>query len=190
MREDPGRPLGRASDVLQADLAGVRVVRSFALEERERDRFEKANRDYLDASLALARLRGSLGPTVGAVAAVGYLVFFWYGSSLLLRGPAHGGITPGQFFGFWSAFARLTWPMIAVGFSVSVVQRGRAGFSRLRDVFGATPEVVDGPRPAPRHVGGSLSVEHLGEFSYRVADTVPAPSGQAEETRATWCSRT
>jgi ATP-binding cassette, subfamily B, multidrug efflux pump len=164
MRENQAS-LGRMSDVLQANLAGVRVVRSFALEQRERERFEKANRDYLDASLSLARLRGSLAPTIGAVASAGYLVFFWYGSSLLLRGPDHGGLTPGAFFAFWSAFARMTWPMIAVGFSVSVVQRGRAGFSRLRDVFDAVPEVVDGKRKAPRHVGGSLSVEHLG-FAY------------------------
>ncbi|MGH7298150.1 MAG: ABC transporter ATP-binding protein [Polyangiaceae bacterium] len=157
--------LGKMSDVLQANLAGVRVVRSFALEERERERFEATNREYLEASLGLARLRGSFGPTIGAVAAVGVLVFFWYGSSLLLRGPEHGGISQGAFFAFWSAFARMTWPMIAVGFALSVVQRGRAGFSRLRDVFDAKPEVVDGPRPAPRHVGGSLTVQHLG-FAY------------------------
>src|SRR5215472_1843865 len=56
----------------------------------------------------------------------------------------------------------MTWPMIGVGFALSVLQRGRAGFVRLRDVFDAQPEVVDGPRRAPRHVGGSLSVEHLG----------------------------
>jgi len=164
MRENQAS-LGRLSDVLQANLAGVRVVRSFALEEHERKRFETSNRDYLNASLALARLRGSLGPTIGAVAAAGYLMFFWYGSTLLLRGPDHGGLSQGAFFAFWSAFARMTWPMIAVGFSVSIVQRGRAGFARLRDVFDATPEVVDGPRQAPRHVGGSLSVEHLG-FGY------------------------
>ncbi len=87
--------LGRMSDVLQANLAGVRVVRSFALEERERTRFEKCNQEYLHASLALARLRGSFGPTIGSVAAIGILVFFWYGSTLLLRGPEHGGITQG-----------------------------------------------------------------------------------------------
>jgi ATP-binding cassette subfamily B protein len=164
MRENQAS-LGRMSDVLQANLAGVRVVRSFALEERERVRFEKTNREYLDASLALARLRGSFAPTIGAVAAIGVLVFFWYGSTLLLRGPDDGGLTQGQFFAFWSAFARMTWPMIAVGFALSIVQRGRAGFARLRDVFDATPEVVDGPRKAPRHVGGALTVEHLG-FAY------------------------
>jgi ATP-binding cassette subfamily B protein len=164
MRENQAS-LGRMSDVLQANLAGVRVVRSFALEERERDRFEKSNRGYLDASLALARLRGSFAPTIGAVASIGILVFFWYGSTLLLRGPAGGGLTQPQFYGFWMAFAGMTWPMIAVGFALSIVQRGRAGFARLRDVFDAKPEVVDGPRRAPRHFGGSLTVEHLG-FAY------------------------
>jgi len=166
--------LGRLSDVLQGNLAGVRVVRSFALEERERLRFENANREYLRASLALARLRGSFAPTIGSVAAIGVLVFFWYGSTLLLRGQDNGGLSQGAFFAFWSAFARMTWPMIAVGFALSVVQRGRAGFARLRDVFDARPEVVDGARKAPKHVGGSLAVEHL-MFSHgarRVLDDV------------------
>ena len=164
MRENQAS-LGRMSDVLQANLAGVRVVRSFALEERERARFEAENRAYLEASLALARLRGSFAPTIGAVAAVGILVFFWYGASLLLRGPGAGGISQGAFFAFWSAFARMTWPMIAVGFSLSVVQRGRVGFARLRTILTAEPEVVDGPDPAPARVAGDLSVEHL-RFAY------------------------
>jgi ATP-binding cassette subfamily B multidrug efflux pump len=160
MRENQAA-LGRMSDVLQANLAGVRVVRSFALEEREALSFERTNREYLNASLALARLRGSFGPVIGSVVAVGFIVFFWYGSTLLLRGPEHGGISQGSFFAFWSAFSRMTWPMISIGFALSVVQRGRAGFVRLRDVFDAQPEVVDGPRRAPNHVGGSLSVNDL-----------------------------
>jgi ATP-binding cassette subfamily B protein len=164
MRENQAA-LGRMSDVLQANLAGVRVVRSFALEEKERSRFEATNREYLRASLALARLRGSFGPVLGSAAALGTLVFFWYGSSLLLAGPDKGGLSQGAFFAFWSAFARMAWPMIALGFVLSVVQRGRAGFSRLRDVFDAVPEVVDGPRPAPKHVGGAISVDKL-SFAY------------------------
>lgn len=164
MRENQAA-LGRMSDVLQANLAGVRVVRSFALEERETLQFEQTNREYLRASLSLARLRGSFGPVIGSVVAVGFIVFFWYGSTLLLRGSEHGGLTQGSFFAFWSAFSRMTWPMISIGFALSVVQRGRAGFSRLRDVFDAQPEVVDGPRRAPNHVGGSLSVENL-SFAY------------------------
>jgi ATP-binding cassette subfamily B protein len=164
MRENQAT-LGRMSDVLQANLAGVRVVRSFALEDRERSRFEATNQEYLRASLGLARVRGAFGPAIGAVAGLGTLIFFWYGASLLLRGPDRGGLTPGAFFAFWSAFARMAWPMIAVGFALSVVQRGRVGMTRLRDIFDAVPEVVDGPRRAPNHVSGSLNVEHL-TFAY------------------------
>jgi ATP-binding cassette, subfamily B, multidrug efflux pump len=173
MRENQAT-LGRMSDVLQANLAGVRVVRSFALEDRERERFERTNKAYLAASLALARIRGSFAPTIGSVAAIGVLVFFWYGSSLILRGPDAGGLSQGDFFKFWSAFARMTWPMIAIGFALSIVQRGRAGFVRLRDIFDAEPEVVDGMEPAPAKVDGALTVEHLG-FAYgsrKVVDDV------------------
>ena len=183
--------LGRMSDVLQANLAGVRVVRSFALEERERARFEATNKEYLRASLALARLRGSFQPIIGAVAAVGVLVFFWYGSSLLLG----GGVSRGAFFAFWSAFARMTWPMIAVGFALSIVQRGRAGFARLKDVFDAKPEVVDGPLPAPAAVDGALSVSHL-TFAYgnrKVLDDVSfdvAPGKSLAIVGRTGCGKT
>jgi ATP-binding cassette subfamily B protein len=164
MRENQAS-IGKMSDVLQANLAGVRVVRSFALEQRERARFEETNKSYLEASLALARLRGSLGPLAGATAALGILVFFWYGGSLLLQGPENGGISAGAFFAFWSAFARMVWPMVAAGFVLSIVQRGRAAYSRIKEIFEAKLEVFDGPRRAPRHVNGSLSVEHL-SFAY------------------------
>jgi ATP-binding cassette subfamily B protein len=157
--------LGKMSEIVQSNLAGVRVVRSFALEERERERFEASNRQYLEASLRLARTRGSLGPMVGTAAALGILIFFWYGGSLLLAGPDHGGITPGAFFAFWLAFARMTWPMLALGFAWSMIQRGRAGYARLEELFVAQPEVVDGTRHAPRHVNGALNVRGLG-FSY------------------------
>jgi ATP-binding cassette, subfamily B, multidrug efflux pump len=157
--------LGKLSAVLQTNLAGVRVVRSFALERRERRRFDVANHAYLQASLALARIRGVMFPIVGAAASLGVLAFFWYGSSLLMRPLAQGGITRGAFFAFWLAFGRMTWPMIALGFSISIVQRGRAGYARLKEIFDAVPEVTDGPLPEPAAARGALSVRHLG-FAY------------------------
>ncbi|MBX3188168.1 MAG: ABC transporter ATP-binding protein [Labilithrix sp.] len=175
--------LGKLSEVLQTNLAGVRVVRSFALEQRERRRFDVANAAYLEASLALARLRGLMFPLVGAASAVGVIGFFWYGAALLLRAPDDGGITRGSFFAFWLAYGRMMWPMIALGFSIAIVQRGRAGYARLKEVFDALPEVTDGPLPAPATVSGRITVRGL-SFAYgdrKVVDdvTFDVPAGKS-----------
>lgn len=166
--------LGKLSEVLQTNLAGVRIVRSFALEKRERRRFEAANKAYLDASLGLARIRGLMFPLVGAAAAVGVLAFFWYGCMLMLRPVEAGGITRGDFFAFWMAYGRMMWPMIAVGFSLAIVQRGRAGYARLKEIFDAIPEVTDGPLPEPKEMKGAIAVKGL-SFAYgdhKVVDDV------------------
>jgi ATP-binding cassette subfamily B multidrug efflux pump len=165
--------MGRLSDMLQGNLAGVRVVRSFALEGRELARFRVANADYVEASLGLARVRGLMQPIVATTSAAGVLVFFWYGGSMLLKGPEAGGLSAGDFFAFWSALLRMTWPIIALGFSISIVQRGRAGYIRLKEVFDAQPEVVDGPEPAPETISGALSVRQL-TFSYGAKKAVDA----------------
>ena len=175
--------LGKLSEVLQTNLAGVRIVRSFALEKRERRRFEAANQAYLDASLGLARVRGLMFPLVGAASAVGVLAFFWYGCSLLISAPEAGGITRGDFFAFWMAYGRMMWPMVAVGFSLAIVQRGRAGYVRLKEIFDAIPEVTDGPLPEPKEVRGTLSVSGL-SFAYgdrKVVDDVSfeVPAGKS-----------
>jgi len=98
---------------------------------------------------------------VGSTSAIGVLACFWYGGVLL----EHQQISRGDFFAFWLALGRMTWPMIALGFSIAIVQRGRAGFARLQEIFQAVPEVVD-VEPTPREaVSGTLSVSRLG-FRY------------------------
>jgi ATP-binding cassette subfamily B protein len=122
-------------------------------------------------------------PVVGAASLLGLLAFFWYGASLLMRPPFEGGITRGSFFAFWLAFGRMTWPMIALGFSISILQRGRAGYQRLKEIFDARPEVGDGPLPAPARVAGAVSVRGL-SFAYgqrQVVDDVSfeVPAGRS-----------
>jgi ATP-binding cassette subfamily B multidrug efflux pump len=175
--------IGKLSDVLQTNLAGVRIVRSFALERRERGRFDRANDAYLEASLALARLRGLMMPVVGFSSALGVLAFFWYGATLLHRAPADGGISRGEFFAFWLAYGRMTWPMIALGFAISIVQRGRAGYARLEAILSAIPEIVDGRKPAPKEIAGAIEVRGL-TFAYgerKVVDDVSfsVPAGKS-----------
>jgi ATP-binding cassette, subfamily B, multidrug efflux pump len=154
--------IGQMSDRVQASLAGMRVVKSFNLEKAELASFQEINRRYLDRSLALARLRGSMGPMMQSLSAVGVVVIFIYGGHLVLTHE----ITPGAFVAFFWAIQRLAWPLVALGFVVGMIARGRAAYTRLEDVFKAVPDVVDGERAAPVHVEGELEVRDL-SFAYR-----------------------
>ena len=149
------------SDRVQASLAGIRVVKSFALEEAEAKAFAKINASYLETSLSLAKLRGSMQPMMQAIAAIGIVIVFLYGGRLVLEGE----ISPGGFVAFFWALQRLTWPFIALGFVVSIIQRGRAGFARLNEIYDAIPDVQDGPLPAPAEVEAAISVRNL-TFAY------------------------
>lgn len=177
---DNQEAIGKMSDRVLASLTGVRVVRSFAMEESEIAAFERTNVVYLEKSLSLARLRGSMGPVMGSISAIGILVVFWYGGSLLITDPA---FTTGDFVAFWLALLRLVWPMMAIGFVTSIVQRGRAGYSRLQAIFDTVPDIVDGPEPAPSSIRGAVRVQGL-SFSYgdrRVLDDVSfdVPAGSS-----------
>lgn len=177
--------LGKLTEFVQSNLAGIRVVRSFGIEASVEKRFEDLNQQYLQTTLDLAKLRGLMFPVTGAVAALGLLLFFWYGSTLLLRGPEHGGITEGGFFAFSLALARMTWPLIAAGFLMSIVQRGRVSFNRLCEVIDAEPDLFDGKGSLQGPAKGELRVHGL-SFQYgdrkvlsEVSFTLPAGSSLA-----------
>ncbi len=152
--------LGNLSARVQSSIAGVRVVRAFSLEQAELECFDDTNRDYLRRGLSLAKLRGSMWPVMSSVTQLGALVVFWYGGRLIVSGelPAE------EFLPFFRALYRLTWPLAALGFLVAVVQRGRAGYDRLREIFVAEPDVVDGGHgiAAPK---GRLEIRKL-TFAY------------------------
>lgn len=153
--------LGEMSDQVQSSVTGTRVIRSFNLEDAQAERFQVINESYLDKSLSLARLRGLMGPIMQSITSVGILIVFWYGGMLVVNKE----LDQGGFLVFFRALARLTWPLMALGFLAGLVARGRAAYSRLLEIYQAEPEIEDGPLPAPSEVRGALEVRHL-SYSY------------------------
>ncbi len=152
--------LGQLGGMVQSSIAGVRVVRAFSLEDAELASFDKSNEVYLEKGLILAKLRGSMWPVMQAITMLGVLVVFWYGGRLIVTGEFKAE----QFLSFYRALIRLTWPLAALGFLVGVVQRGLAGYERLKEVFDAKPDVVDGAA-LPAQLLGRLDVKRL-TFGY------------------------
>jgi len=137
--------LSELSGRAQENVLGVRIVRSFGLEEREHDRFEEANQEALRRNMSLVLLRGAMWPVLSGLFSVGTLAVIAVGGGMVLDGE----LTVGQFTQFNAYVGSLVWPTMAIGFILSVVQRGRASWARVAEVLDTAPVVEEPDRPEP-----------------------------------------
>lgn len=162
------------SAFVQENLAGQRVVRAFAGERRQAQEFAGMNADYLDENLKLIRTSGFFQPSLAFFSGLGALLAVWLGGREVVR--SH--ITLGQFVAFTVYLGMLNWPMVALGWVISIFQRGMASFGRIAAILDTPPEIVSapgaqkGPAPdvSPPGAASLLSVQHL-TFTYPGADT-------------------
>jgi ATP-binding cassette subfamily B protein len=103
--------LGHLSANIQEDLAGVAVVKGYALEAARRGHFAQQNDRYASTSMRLVVARGLMGPLLGMTAAVGTLIVLWAGG----RDVTRGQLTLGEFAAFHMYLVQLAWPTMAIG---------------------------------------------------------------------------
>ncbi|MBL0890887.1 MAG: ABC transporter ATP-binding protein [Gemmatimonadaceae bacterium] len=152
----------------QENLSGVRVVRAFRQEDAEVARFRALGETYLASNMRLARLNGLMSPGFALLAGLGGAITVGVGGAQLLEGR----ITVGEFVAFGIYLAMLTWPLIALGWTTNLFQRGAASLARVLELLDAEPVLVRdrGTRVLPpTSVGRRLSFRGVG-FHYPVAD--------------------
>ncbi|MFO0693381.1 MAG: ABC transporter ATP-binding protein [Polyangiales bacterium] len=155
--QEAQKALGSLSERVQEDLAGLRVVRAFALEKHQRARFEEANQRALDSNMKLVVLRGLMWPLLTMIGALGTLIAVGKGGSMVLEGR----LTPGEFAAFAAYLGQLVWPTLALGYLLAIVQRGRASFDRVRAILEAEPAIAEPAHPEEARGPGALRVEKL-----------------------------
>jgi ATP-binding cassette subfamily B protein len=135
--------LGALSGVVQEHLAGMTVVRAYAMERPARAVFDAANSELLRRTLALGRVQAQFAPLMGLIAGVGTLVVLWAGGRAVLEGR----ISLGALVAFNGYLAYLAWPTIALGWTLSIVRRGLTSMGRIQEIVlaGAPPGAA--PRP-------------------------------------------
>ncbi len=146
----------------QESFAGVRVVKSYAREESEVAAFRAQGEEYSRRVMAHVKARMLMGPAFFLLEGAGMLLILWVGGLMVGRGE----LTLGQFVAFNLYNLQLLWPMIALGWVVSLFQRGAAAMDRINEVLDAESEVADRPGaealPSPR---GEIEVRDL-TFAY------------------------
>src|SRR5216110_3829830 len=147
--------LGHLSSRVQENLSGIQVVKAYAAEEHEVDTFARANAHFQELNLRLARVRGFIGPVMNIVGGVGVLVVLWYGG----RDAIAGRLSIGDLVAFIGYLGQLAWPTMALGWMLSIVQRGRAAMQRLNELLQVTPAIASPPgATAPAAVAGEVAL--------------------------------
>jgi len=133
--------LGELSSRVQQNLSGMHVVKAYACEDHELRAFGVLNDRFQEANLRLARVRGIIGPVMNIVSSVGALVVLAYGG----RHVISGRLSVGDLVAFTGYLGILAWPTMALGWMLSVLQRGRAALARLNALFAVQPAIVSLP---------------------------------------------
>jgi ATP-binding cassette subfamily B protein len=160
----------------EENFSGARLIRAFAQEEAQIALFETSNQEYIRRSLLLARLMAMLWPTLEFVLGISLMITLLVGGHEVVLHH----ITVAQFFTYNVFMVQLTWPMIAIGWVVNLVQRGAASVVRIDALMTEVPSIDDshaiaiGPSTpglasetwaGPTQIQGHIRFDHL-SFAY------------------------
>lgn len=155
------------SDRVQENVSGARVVKAFAQEAAEKQRFAGENQAYFKNFVRMTRVQSLFDPLVGLLDGAGTLICIAFGGYLVLQGE----ITLGQFIAFTSYLHMLVWPMTGLGWTINMAQRATASMGRLQALFDEVPEVRALPGAVtPASWQGAISVRNL---TFRYAPHLP-----------------
>jgi ATP-binding cassette, subfamily B, multidrug efflux pump len=133
---------GNVSAMAQENFSGIRVVKGFGIEHRERESFERLNNEFIKRNMRLVAVDGPLFPLTELMFGLTIGLILFIGGRTVLGVGSHLSI--GEFVSFLFLFEGIQWPIIALGWIASVIQRGLTSWGRLKDILDATPEVQDG----------------------------------------------
>ncbi|MBI5059454.1 ABC transporter ATP-binding protein [candidate division KSB1 bacterium] len=129
------------TDCAQENFAGVRVVRAFSQEQRELEKFDGLNREYVRRNLAMTKVQALFMPVMFLLFEIGTALILLIGGRAIIGGE----ISLGDFVAFVGYLSMLAWPMIAVGWVANLFQRGAASMKRISEILDTRPEIADPP---------------------------------------------
>jgi ATP-binding cassette subfamily B protein len=144
-----GRPLftqiqQRIADlntVLQENLVGVRVVKAFAREPYEAQRYTQANQNLFDLNLVVGRLFSAAMPLIFLIANLSLLAVYWIGGYQAVAGH----ISVGRIVAFATYMMMAFFPMLMLGMIMAMISQAGASAERVFEIFDAQSEVAERP---------------------------------------------
>jgi ATP-binding cassette subfamily B protein len=165
--------LGELSNRLQETIAGISVVKAYAMEGVTTERFASANDELFRNQVRLVRANASMPAIVMLLPASAMLILLVVGGQEILAGR----MEKGDFFTFAFYIFNLTFPTFIMGWVVALAQRGAASMQRIDELLSEAPSIADPPdAPEVPEVRGAIEFRNL-TFHY------PGPAGREPALR-------
>ncbi len=150
------------TEVVRERFAGIRVVKAYNREEAEAETLSKISKEYLGKNLGLVRVTGVFFPGMMFFSNISLALVLYLGG----RQTIGFTITPGDFVAFISYIGLLTWPMMAMGWVINLIQRGAASLDRIDVILQARPEIQSPKSPSPlKTIQGAVAFDQV-DFRY------------------------
>ena len=161
----------------QENLSGVRVVRAYAQEASEIEKFQELNREYAKRNIALVKYGAAMRPLLFFFIGLGFVIIVAVGVPMAVRGE----ISAGDFTAFILYLQRMIWYLIALGYVVNLYQRGTASLKRFNQILETEPTIKDAPdaKEQPK-IKGKIEFRDL-TFAYNGTPVLQNINLQIEE---------
>jgi ATP-binding cassette subfamily B protein len=131
--------LAHLNTVLQENLAGVRVVKAFAREPYEWQRFDAANRDLTEQSIDVGKMIARAFPLIFLLTNFGTLAVVWLGGLQVIS----QNMTIGELVAFQSYLMMTMFPLFMLGMIIAMVSQASASAERVFEILDAQSEVIE-----------------------------------------------
>ncbi len=154
--------LDKLNEVLQENLAGVRVVKAFVRVEHENARFNRINSDLTAQTISVMQLLALLLPTMMNIVNLGVVGVIWFGGNLAIGGD----LTVGEVMASINYLTYSLFPILMLGMMIGPLSAADASAGRILEVLDVTADVQNRPQArALSDVQGRVVFENVC-FSY------------------------
>ncbi|MGE3074154.1 MAG: ABC transporter ATP-binding protein [Dehalococcoidia bacterium] len=159
---DVQQQIGVETSILQESITGIRVVKAFAQEDRQFQKFQDANWSVRESSLAANRIAAFNQPFLVYVMAGVNLIILLYGGHLVLA----GSMSVGTLVAFIQYRTQIEIPVRTLGFLVNSATRAQTSGTRIFEIIDTAVEIQDAPDAVElANVEGHVQFENV-EFGY------------------------
>lgn len=123
----------------QENFSGIRVIKSYLREEYEIKSFRELSIEYLQKNMKLVKIQALFQPILFLVTGISVIVVVWFGGLKVISGE----LMLGDITAIIIYLAMLTWPMIAFGWVINIIQQAEASMKRINNILSMPYEIDD-----------------------------------------------